>query len=200
MIRSPSRPPTLPTATLASAIGLTLASTAALGQAAPTEEVLVRGRAYEAEVASGKFTAPLLDTPKSVTIVPETLIGELGATSLVDALRTVPGITFNAGEGGAPAGDNLRIRGFDAYSDVFIDGLRDAGSQTRDVFALEQIEVIKGPGSAYTGRGSSGGSVNLVTKKPRAESFIRTHVGAGTDGYGRATLDANYALSDSLAL
>src|SRR5690606_25248093 len=103
MIRSPSRPPTLPTATLASAIRLTLASTAAPRQAAPTEEVLVRGRAYEAEVAPGKFTAPLLDTPKSVTIVPDTLIGELGATSRVDALRTVPGVTFNAGEGGAPA-------------------------------------------------------------------------------------------------
>ena len=109
----------------------------------------------------------------------------------------MPGITFNAGEGGQPAGDNLKIRGFDAGSDVFIDGVRDAGSQTRDVFALEQIEVIKGPGSAYSGRGSSGGSVNLVTKKPRDEEFVNANIGAGTDSYGRAAFDANYRFGDS---
>ncbi len=91
----------------------------------------------------------------------------------------------------------MKIRGFDAGSDVFIDGVRDAGSQTRDVFALEQIEVIKGPGSAYSGRGSSGGSVNLVTKKPMDENFVTTNIGAGTDSYGRAAVDANIMFSDS---
>ena len=131
-------------------------------------------------------------------MISQALIAETGSTSLVDALRTVPGITFNAGEGGQPAGDNLKIRGFDAGSDVFIDGVRDAGSQTRDVFALEQIEVIKGPGSTYTGRGSTGGSVNLVTKKPRDEQFMNASLGAGTDSYGRAALDANYRFGDSV--
>jgi catecholate siderophore receptor len=125
------------------------------------------------------------------------LIAETGSTSLVDALRTVPGITFNAGEGGQPAGDNLKIRGFDAYADVFIDGIRDAGSQTRDVFALEQIEVIKGPGSAYSGRGSSGGSINLATKKPREEGFVTTNFGAGTDDYTRVAVDTNFRFGDS---
>ena len=74
--------------------------------------------------------------------------------------------------------------------------MRDAGSQTRDVFALEQIEVIKGPGSTFTGRGSTGGSVNLVTKKPREEEFVNATVGAGTDNYGRAAFDANYRFGD----
>jgi catecholate siderophore receptor len=185
---------------LASAIGLALTATAALGaERGPNPDVVVTGRATPLESASSKFTAPLLDTPKSVTVISQALIAETGSTSLVDALRTVPGITFNAGEGGQPAGDNLKIRGFDAGSDVFIDGVRDAGSQTRDVFALEQIEVVKGPSSAFSGRGSTGGSVNLVSKKPRTEQFLDTQVGAGTDGYGRVAIDANLPFGDSAA-
>ena len=185
---------------LATAIGLTLASAGAFAQEQQpaAADIVVTGKAL-GDVTSSKFTAPIIDTPKSVTVITQALITATGANSLVDALRTVPGITFNAGEGGQPAGDNLKIRGFDAGADVFIDGVRDAGSQTRDVFALEQIEVVKGPGSAYSGRGSSGGSVNLVTKKPGAEQFFHTSLAAGTDSYGRAALDANYAISDSVA-
>ena len=188
---------------LASAVSLALGSAAASAHAAgteqSTEEIVVRGRSYDHEVSSQKFTAPLLDTPKSVTIVPAELLEQQGATSLVEALRNVPGITFNAGEGGQPAGDNLKIRGFDAGADVFIDGVRDAGSQTRDIFALEQIEVVKGPASAYSGRGSAGGTINLVTKKPRDESFTSARLGAGTDSYARAALDTNFRFGDSAA-
>src|SRR5690606_34640830 len=125
-------------------------------------------------------------TPKSITVVSSELIEQRGATSLVDALKSVPGITFNAGEGGAPAGDNLKIRGSDAGSDVFVDGVRDPGSQTRDIFALEQVEVLMGPGSAYSGRGSAGGSVNLATKRPQLEDSLSMRFGAGTDSYERA--------------
>jgi catecholate siderophore receptor len=185
---------------LASAIGLALATTAALGATGPEADIIVTGRSAPFESSSKKFTAPLLDTPKSVTVISQALIAETGSTSLVEALRTVPGITFNAGEGGQPAGDNLKIRGFDAGADVFIDGVRDAGSQTRDVFALEQIEVVKGPGSAFSGRGSTGGAVNLVSKKPRAERFIDSSMAAGTDGYGRAAVDVNLPFGDSAAL
>ena len=122
---------------LATAIGLALVATAtaAFGEepTGPQTDIVVTGAAMRQQSSSSKFTAPLIDTPKSVTVISQALIAETGSTTLVDALRTVPGITFNAGEGGQPAGDNLRIRGFDAYSDVFIDGVRDAGSQTRDV-------------------------------------------------------------------
>ncbi len=191
---------------VASAVSLALVSGLASAQqentvAAETEdELVIEGRFHRAEVSSDKFTAPLLDTPKSVAIVPAALISEQGGTSLVDALRNVPGVTFNAGEGGQPAGDNLKIRGFDAGADVFIDGLRDAGSQSRDIFAVEQVEVIKGPGSAYTGRGSTGGSVNLVSKKPTADTFFNSTLGGGTDAYMRATVDTNLVISDSAAL
>jgi catecholate siderophore receptor len=101
-----------PTA-VASAVSLALISSLASAQqsknaATPSvDEVVVEGRSHRVDVSSDKFTAPLLDTPKSVSIVPAALISEQGGTSLVDALKNVPGVTFNAGEGGQPAGDNL---------------------------------------------------------------------------------------------
>ncbi len=164
------------------------------------DEVVVEGELLRRDARGEKFTAPLLDTPKSVTIVPARLIEEQNATNLVEALRNVPGVTFNAGEGGAPQGDNLKIRGFDAGADVFIDGVRDAGSQVRDIFSLEQVEVVKGPSSVYAGRGSSGGAVNLVSKTAQQNDFLRSNIGGGTDNYRRALIDANYAFSDTVAL
>lgn len=150
--------------------------------------------------ASQKFTAPLIDTPKSVTVIPEEVIEERNATSLDEVLRTVPGITLGAGEGGVPSGDLPNIRGFASEGNIYVDGLRNTGSQTRDMFNLEQVEVVKGPGSAFAGRGSTGGSINLVTKKARSETFFESSVSAGYPLSGRATVDGNYVLSDSAAI
>lgn len=151
--------------------------------------------------ASGKFTAPLVDTPKSVTIIPKELIEERNATSLDEVLRTVPGITLGAGEGGTPSGDRPNIRGFSSEGNIYVDGLRDTGSQTRDMFNLEQVEIVKGPGSAYSGRGSTGGSINLITKKARTDDdFAAGSVSLGWPFSKRATGDANYAISDRAAI
>lgn len=197
----------LPRQLLATAIGaasltLGLPGRAAEGESATTYReapIRVTGSRH-GETGSMKFTAPLVDTPKSVTVVSASLIEERGARSLVEALRNVPGVTFNAGEGGQPAGDNLKIRGFDAGADVFIDGIRDAGSQVRDVFALEQIEVVKGTSSAYSGRGAGGGAVNLVSKRAESGDFLSGSLGGGTDDYRRATIDANQQLTDTSAV
>src|SRR5690606_23196064 len=70
--------------------------------------------------ASPKFTAPLLDTPKTVTVITQELIEERGATSLMDVLRTTPGITMASGEGGTPVGDRPFIRGFESSTDIMI--------------------------------------------------------------------------------
>lgn len=149
--------------------------------------------------ANQKFTAPLLDTPKSVTVIPAQVIDQTGSTTLQDALRLTPGVTFGAGEGGNASADRPFIRGFDAQSDIYVDGIRDVGSQTREVFNIEQVEVIKGPSSAFGGRGSPGGSVNIVTKTPKAENFVSGSVGLGNASYKRGTLDVNRVLSDNVA-
>ncbi|WP_419689824.1 TonB-dependent receptor [Burkholderia theae] len=150
---------------------------------------------------SYKFTAPLLDTPRSVTVIPEQLIKEKNVTSFADALRSVPGITFLGGDAAAnPSADRPVIRGFESRNSIFVDGMRDSGLQNRETFAVEQISVIKGPDSVYAGRGSVGGSVDIVTKTPKNDNFINSSIGFGTDGYKRATVDANRKIDDTTAV
>ncbi|WP_175870233.1 TonB-dependent receptor [Burkholderia sp. BCC0397] len=150
---------------------------------------------------SYKFTAPLLDTPRSVTVIPEQLIKEKNVTSFADALRSVPGITFLGGDAAAnPSADRPVIRGFESRNSIFVDGMRDSGLQNRETFAVEQISVIKGPDSVYAGRGSVGGSIDIVTKTPQNDNFINSSIGFGTDGYKRATVDANHKINDTTAV
>ncbi|BCM25584.1 TonB-dependent receptor [Methyloradius palustris] len=156
---------------------------------------------YKTEKASSsKFTAPLIDTPKSITVIPQSVIQDSGSVTLEDALRTVPGITFGSAEGGGSIGDRPFIRGFDSQASMYVDGIRDVGGQSREIFAIESVEVLKGPSGAFDGRGSAGGSINLVSKLPKAENFVSGSVGLGTDKYRRATGDVNYMLSDDVAV
>jgi catecholate siderophore receptor len=150
--------------------------------------------------ASPKYTEPLRDTPQTITVIPKTVIEQQGATTLRDVLRNVPGLTMTAGEGGTPAGDNLTLRGFSARNDIFIDGARDLGVQSRDPFNLEQVEVVKGPGSAFTGRGSAGGSINLVSKAPTINRFFAGTISGGSDATKRFTGDVNLPINDRMAL
>jgi len=146
-----------------------------------------------------KFPTPLLDTPQSITIVPEKLIQEQAGTTLRDALRNVPGITANAGEGGGNQGDVFTIRGFPARNDTYIDGVRDSGSYFRDAFNFESVEVLKGPSSTYFGRGSTGGIINQVSKTPRLETTNYSGILSGGMGqYWRGTMDINQPLTQVL--
>lgn len=211
MSRTIERPVAMPRV-LVSALGAVTAfsavSGARAGEAAAADEALSLGTdtvvgvgedAYKVESASQKYTAPLRETPKSVTVIPQQVIKDTGSLTLADALRTTSGITFGAGEGGNPAGDRPIIRGFNAESDIFIDGLRDVASQTREMFNIEQVEVSKGPGSAYTGAGSTGGSLNLISKTARRDNFLDISQTFGSDQTNRTTLDGNYVFSDNIA-
>ena len=132
------------------------------------------------------------DAPQSISIVSREVMEQQAASSLRDVLRNVSGISMAAGEGGGgPGGDNLTLRGFGARNDIFVDGIRDFASYTRDTFNTEQVEVVKGPASAQTGRGSTGGYINLFSKQPQLMSFVTGTAGAGLPEYGRATIDLN---------
>lgn len=148
-----------------------------------------------------RFTEPVRDTPKSVTIIPKEVIEDVGATTFRELARTTPGVTLGTGEGGNAFGDRIFIRGFEARNDIYIDGQRDPGVSSREIFAIEQVEIVKGPSSAYMGRGTTGGSVGLQSKKPSlGNDFAIAEVTAGTDNLWRGTLDANYELAPGLAL
>lgn len=168
-------------------------TTAVIDVRGVTESVQVTGRITTA--TTPKLTEPLRDIPQTISVIPRTVIEEQGATSLRDVLRNVAGITFQAGEGGVPAGDQLSIRGFSARTDMFIDGVRDFGGYSRDSFNLEQVEVAKGPTSSLAGRGSTGGAINQVSKAPNLTPTAEATIGVGNASYQRSTLDLNQPLA-----
>ncbi len=146
---------------------------------------------YKEEPNNPKYTAPLINTPRSVTVVTEEVLEDRSATTLAEALRNVPGITLAMGEGGQPLADRPFIRGSESTAGILVDGLRDSSAQVRDVFNLEQVEVVRGASGPLAGRGAAGGSINLVTKTPKADSFVAGSLGAGNGDYFRGTLDMN---------
>lgn len=190
---------------LATAIAATLASVAHAAEEKPQvmKKVIVGAEidSYQREESSSvKYTQPLIDTPQTVVVIPPEVISQRNATTLRDVLRNTPGITFQAGEGGGglPGDQNFSMRGFTARNSVFVDGIRDAGSYTRDAFNLESVEVAKGPAGTIGGRSSSSGAINQISKTPYLQDSTGGTLGVGADGYRRATADINQAFdSDS---
>jgi catecholate siderophore receptor len=160
------------------------------------EFVAVTGRAGET-VESPKYVVPLRDIPQTIAVVPRAVIEAQGATTLSEALRNVPGITLQAGEGGGAsntAGDMFNLRGFNAANSLFVDGVRDDGLISRDVFNLEQVEVFMGPTSSDVGRTTAAGYVNMQTKVPHVGSAHSAAIGYGSGDQARLTVDSNWAL------
>jgi catecholate siderophore receptor len=145
-----------------------------------------------------KLPGDVENTPQSITLVPPKLIEEQSVIRLQDALKNVPGITLNAGEGGA-RGDTVNLRGFSAFNDFFLDGVRDAAVYTRDAFDLETLEVFKGPSAILFGRGSTGGAINQVSKAPTLNGFESATLNVGTNHLYRATADVDVPLGASAA-
>lgn len=150
---------------------------------------------------SAKFAEPVFKTPRSITVIPQQLLQDTNATSLVQALEYVPGMSFKSGDALArPGGDHPTFRGFDGTDALLVDGVRSTASQSRESFAIETVEVIKGSSAVYNGRGNAGGSINIITKKPfLGESLTTISGGLGTDNYRRTTLDTNQVINDHIA-
>jgi catecholate siderophore receptor len=151
--------------------------------------------------ASGKFPEPLLDTPKTVTVISKDVLADENATSLKQAVLNTAGVTLGTGEGGNAFGDRFFVRGFDTRNDIFIDGVRDSGVSVRENFFTEQIEILRGPGSSFAGRGTTGGAINIVTKQATTEkSFYNMDTTYASDNTKRVTLDVNQVISPTLAI
>jgi catecholate siderophore receptor len=153
-----------------------------------------RGADYRADmVDSPKFTQPLLDTPQTIGIITRDLFEQQGATTLTEALRNSPGVgTFYAGENGSTTtGDGIYMRGFDTSGSIFVDGVRDLGSISRDLFNIEQVEVTKGPDGTEYGRTAPTGAVNMVTRQPMRADHAGASVAYGSSRQQRATADLN---------
>ncbi len=160
-------------------------------QATDLDKVEVHGQG-QIKPSSIKYTEPLLDTPQTITVVTKEVMDQQGLLSLRDILSSLPGITFGAGEGGGGYGDAINLRGFSASSDITTDNVRDSAQYSRtDNFNYDAVELVNGANSVYSGAGSVGGNINLVSKAARLGNFTTLQGGAGTDSYGRLTVDSN---------
>ncbi|MET0268155.1 MAG: catecholate siderophore receptor Fiu [Duganella sp.] len=163
-------------------------------------EVNVQGAAedsFRAEKASSpKYTEKLVDTAQTITVIKKELIEQQGAVSLTEALRNTPGVgAFFLGENGnTNTGDAIFMRGFDSSGSIYLDGVRDVGSITRDIFNVEQIDVLKGPAGTDNGRSAPTGSINLVSKQPQLENAYLGSVTVGSGKQRRGTADLNQVI------
>jgi catecholate siderophore receptor len=166
----------------------TAAATAAAGQQPVLPSVEVTGMAIQ----SGQ------DISQSIDSVDKQELAEQQLTLLQDALRNVPGITLNSGEGGAH-GDSVNLRGLSIPDSFFLDGVRDIGQYQRDTFNSETVAVLLGPASAVFGRGSTSGVINSISKQPLLTPLAEISVSAGDADYSRETGDFNLPLGDTAA-
>lgn len=213
---APIRPAAASSTILAGALAAAMIPVGAHAEEAPDrQEIVVKGKRpgdanpnadpnapYKVDRSTdSRFTEEVRDTAKSITIIPKEIIEDVGATSIRDLARTTPGVTLGTGEGGNAFGDRIFIRGFEARNDIYIDGQRDPGVSSREVFAIEQVEIVKGPSSAYMGRGTTGGSVGLQSKRAQTgNDFVIVEGTVGTENLWRGTVDANYEIAPDLAL
>lgn len=156
---------------------------------------------YKADnLSSAKYTQPLLDTPQTISVIKKEMLQEQGATSLVEALRNTPGITLQLGENGnTSAGDAFQMRGFSTQTSTYVDGVRDLGAISRDVFNLDQIEVVKGPSGSEAGRGAASGYINLVSKLPQSENSQEISASYNTAKHARLSADINQVINPNTA-
>ncbi|MEZ5598241.1 MAG: TonB-dependent receptor [Pseudomonadales bacterium] len=195
-------------ASLAGVAGIATAdTTASMSAGAGNEIELVevfaeKGTVYKARRSGDlRHAADLAATPQTISVLTQTQIRDSGKTDLKEILAAQAGITLGTGENGNAFGDRYIIRGHEARSDVFVDGVRDPGMTTRESFATEQIEITKGPSATFAGRGSTGGAVNGITKQASTDASFSIVEGAvGSDAYHRATLDTNLRVADALAV
>jgi len=156
---------------------------------------------YQAtRLQSGKFSEPIANIPKSITVLTKDVLEDKNATSLREIGRSTAGVTLGSGEGGNAFGDRFFIRGFDARNDIFLDGIRDPAVSVRENFFTEQVEILRGPASSYAGRGTAGGAINIVTKQAGDRNFYNADTEFGTDRTKRFTLDVNQVINPTLSV
>nr|WP_244125622.1 TonB-dependent siderophore receptor [Burkholderia gladioli] len=166
----------------------TLPPVSVKGTADPTPYLTRRTR------TANKADMSLMDIPQTINIVPREIIDDQNATSMQGALRNVPGVGFSVGDGQR---DQITIRGFNSITDQYVDGIRDDALYYRDLSNVERVEVLKGPAAVLYGRGSAGGIVNRVLKRPLAKPVRDLGVTLGTRGRRRGEFDLGWNANDS---
>lgn len=151
--------------------------------------------------ADPKFSRPVADTTRTMTVISEQVI-KIGCNQPYRRAQKRPrrGCVFAGENGNSTTGDAIYMRGADTSNSIYIDGIRDIGSVSRDTFNTEQVEVIKGPSGTDYGRSAPTGSINMISKQPRNDSGIDASASIGSAWFRRGTLDVNQVIGDTTAV
>ena len=183
-----------PAATTAPASSLTLPTMDVQGQVDPANTL-------RRPTGLSRLPGTIQDTPQVINVIPREVLDQQGVTTLDQALRNVPGITSSIGEGnGGVNGDQFRIRGFSAQNDVYVDGMRDFGSYTRDAFNYDSVSVLKGPSATTFGQQTIGGAINIQTRSAQLGNSMSGTISGGTGGMARGNFDINRQIGDTSAV
>ncbi len=144
-----------------------------------------------------KTPTPLVDVPQAISVITRDQLDDQGQTRLNDALRFVPGVSMESGEGNR---DAVFIRGQESTADFYIDGLRDDAQYYRSLYNVERVEVLKGANALIFGRGGGGGAVNRIAKRADLMGgFTALAAGIDTEGAWNASADINQPLTANIA-
>lgn len=151
----------------------------------------VKGYAAKRSATATKTDTPLAETPQAVSVITRDQIVDQGAANVQDALNYAPGVRPDA-YGLDSRTDSVRVRG--GYPDEYLDGLRKAfnyytSNGRTDPYALERIEVLRGPSAMLYGQGTTGGLVNMVSKRPLGDS--QGEVGVQFGSFNRKQVQAD---------
>jgi catecholate siderophore receptor len=184
--------------TAASPAETTLKTVTVTGQAEP-EEIKAKSTLRATQTTIGKGQQPLRDIPQNVTVMTERLLDDRNLDNFRDVLKTTAGVTFLAGETGE---EDVRLRGFSLGQggDIYRDSMREGQLISRDTFATDRVEVLKGSASMLFGKGSTGGVVNQVTKQPFLMDRYEAELTVGSGQHKRVQVDLNKQLSHSSAV
>lgn len=173
--------------------------TVTVREQAEPEKIKAKSTLRATQTTIGKGQQQLRDIPQNVTVMTERLLDDRNLDNFRDVLKTTAGVTFLAGETGE---EDVRLRGFSLGQggDIYRDGMREGQLITRDTFATDRVEILKGSASMLFGKGSTGGVINQVTKQPFLMDRYEAELTVGSGGHKRVQADLNKQLGDNSAV
>jgi iron complex outermembrane receptor protein len=156
----------------------------------------VQGYRATRSASASKTDTAIREIPQAISVIPAAVLEDLGSSNVERALDFAGGVSKQNNFGGLTLYE-YSVRGF-TTSEFYKDGFsaNRGYPSTPDAASIERIEVLKGPAASLYGRGDPGGTVNIVTKKPQADTFARLQASAGSWDRYRTSLDLNSPLDE----
>ncbi|WP_338508105.1 TonB-dependent siderophore receptor [Pseudomonas poae] len=157
----------------------------------------VEGYVAKRTAAGTKTDTALVEAPRSISVATRQQMQDRNVQNLDDAVKYMPGIV-SASYGSDTRYDWMRVRGFEPTQ--FLDGL----PLPRGVYAnpkaetwnLDRLALLRGPASSVYGQTPPGGLLDMVSRRPSAQSSNAVQVQYGSDNYRQINFDSTGKIDD----